>query len=165
MYRAQPNVMTASWIMPLSLEPARVGVAIHPDRLTHTFVSRTEVLGISVPTLDHLAAIHGCGMLSGNDLDKFERFSLTPGDPEEIDAPWVVESVARLECGVVERHVCGDHHLFTCEVINAFADPAAFMETWLPENEVALVHHLGGDRYTGMGREYRAPDPMADEDD
>jgi flavin reductase (DIM6/NTAB) family NADH-FMN oxidoreductase RutF len=162
MYRGQPNVMTATWLMPMSMNPAVIGVAIQPSRLTHEFVSRSEVLGISIPTMDQLAAIHGCGMLSGREHDKAARFGLVFSDGDEIEVPWIEESVAHIECGVSQRITTGDHDVFTLSVISAHADLAVFGDMWMPSSGVALAHHLGGDQYAAQGTTYTAPDPLAD---
>ena len=36
------GAMTAAWLLPLSLDPVRIGVAVHPTRLTHEFISKSE---------------------------------------------------------------------------------------------------------------------------
>lgn len=162
MYRGQPNVMTASWLMPMSMNPAVIGLAVQPTHLTHEFVSKSEVLGISIPTLDQLAAIHGCGLLTGREHDKAMRFDLTFSDGGEIEVPWIEDSVAHIECGVMQRVSYGDHDLFICQVIAALAEPAAFDDAWVPGSGVALAHHLGADQYAAQGATYTAPDPFAE---
>ncbi len=159
MFKGQPNVMTVGWLMPLSLDPVLIGVAVQPSRLSHEFMTKSEQFGISVPTMDLLAAIHGCGEESGRDVDKFELFRLTPQDPHEIDAPSIGECVAHLECGVIDRRSIGDHDLFVGTVMHVTAEASAFRDTWLPEDGVQIAHHLGGDRYAGMGGAYRASSP------
>lgn len=156
MFRGQPNVMTVGWLLPLSLEPVLIGVAVQPGRLSHEFMTKSEQFGMSIPTMDLLPAIHGCGEESGRDVDKFQRFQLTPEDPHVIDAPWIGECLAHIECGVIERQALGDHDLFVGKIIHVSADTRAFHETWLPEDGVQIVHHLGGERYAGMGVTYRS---------
>lgn len=160
MFRGQPNVMTAGWLLPLSLDPVLIGVAVQPSRLSHEFMTKGEQFGISVPTMDLLAAIHGCGEESGRDVDKFERFGLAPEDPYVIDAPSVGDCVAQIECGGIDRRTLGDHDLFVGSVMHVSAEDSAFRETWLPEEGVQIVHHLGGERYAGMGPAYRASSPL-----
>ncbi len=163
MFRDQHNVMTAGWLLPLSLDPVLIGVAVQPSRLSHEFMTKSEQFAISVPTMDSLVAIHGCGTASGRDGDKFEQFRLTPEDPHEIEAPLVGECVAHIECGVINRMRLGDHDLFVGSVLHVSAEAGAFGETWLPEEGVQIVHHLGGDRYAGMGHAYRASSPPDEE--
>lgn len=156
MYRDQPDVMTAGWLLPLSFEPTLVGVAIHPGRLTHEFITKTEVFALNIPTVDLLAAVHTCGMVSGREEDKFATTGLSPTAATKIEAPLVAECVAHIECGVVDRHSFGDHDLFVGRVLAASALDEAFDGVWLVDTEAGqLLHHLGGDRYAGLGRAYR----------
>src|SRR5687768_3013994 len=101
--------MTAGWLLPLSFDPVYVGVAIHPSRLTHEFVSKTEVFALNIPPADLMTAVHTCGMTSGREGDKFAATGLTPTDATAIEAPLVAECVAHLECGLVDRQSIGDH--------------------------------------------------------
>lgn len=165
MFKGQPNVMTVGWLLPLSLGPVLIGVAVQASRLSHEFMTKSEQFGISVPTMDLLPAIHGCGEASGRDGDKFQRFRLTPEDPHEIEAPSIGECVAHIECGVIERKEFGDHDLFVGSVLHVSAESSAFRDTWVPEDGVEIVHHLGGERYAGMGSAYRASSPPDASDD
>ena len=164
MYRDQPNVMTAGWLLPLSLNPTLVGVAIQPGRLTHEFVSKTESFAINAPNVDLMGAVHLCGMRSGRDGDKWVTANLTPADASEIEAPLVAECVAHIERSVTERVTFGDHDLFVGQVLAVSAAAEAFQTVWdVAVDAGRLLHHLGGDRYAGLGRAYRATLPEDDE--
>jgi flavin reductase (DIM6/NTAB) family NADH-FMN oxidoreductase RutF len=157
MYRDQPNVMTAGWLLSLSLEPTYLGVAVQPGRLSHEFITKTEQFALNFPNIDLIAAVHLCGMKSGRDEDKFETANLTPEDATTIEAPLVAECVGHIECSVVDRITLGDHDLFVGRVLAVSAVEEAFDQIWQVETDAGqLLHHLGGDRYAGMSRPYRA---------
>ncbi len=162
-FRSAENLMTQGWLMTVSMDPAVVAVAIHPGRLTHEYVGRSEFFGLNIPTADLLAAVHCCGIESGRDGDKFARAGLTPVDAQEIDAPLVEECVAHIECGVIERMTFGDHDLFVGEVLAVQAEEEAFQERWLVEVDAGQVlHHLRADHYAALSRPYRARLPEDD---
>lgn len=157
MHRQQPNVMTAGWMMPLSLSPVRIGVAVHPGRLTHSFLTKTEIFTLNIPTVDLLAAVHRCGMVSGRDEDKFATTELTLVEGRVHDAPTIAEAVATIACGVRDRISLGDHDLFVADVLEVTAVAEAFAGRWLVETDAGRVlHHLGGEHYAGLGKPYRA---------
>lgn len=156
LYRGQPNVMTLAWHMPLGTNPMLIGVAIHPARLTHEFVSRGEHFALNIPTIELLSAVHRCGIESGRDRDKFESAHLTPNDALEIDAPLIDECVAHVECGVVQRLTLSDHDLFIGQVLAVSADGDLFTDRWVSQPDAELLHHLGADDYAIMGKQYRA---------
>jgi flavin reductase (DIM6/NTAB) family NADH-FMN oxidoreductase RutF len=159
-YRDQPNVMTAGWHLPLSLDPTLIGVAIQPSRLTHEFITRTESFAINIPNVDLMSAVHACGMVSGREKDKFAESGLTPADAAEIDAPLIEQCVGHIECGVIDRFALGDHDLFVGRILAVHAVEEAFNGFWDVEVDAGrLLHHLGADRYAGLGRSYRVTPP------
>ncbi len=164
MFRSHPNVMTAAWMSPLGFDPPLITIAIHPGRLTHELVSKSEMFGLSIPTMDLIKAVHQCGVLSGNELDKFDATGLTPIDPLEIDAPRILECVAHIECGVIERISLADHDLVVGQILTADADDNYFTDRWIGETELPLVHHIAAEHYAGMTRTY-AVDLREDEDE
>lgn len=164
MFRSHPNVMTAAWISSLGFDPPTITVAIHPGRLTHELVSKSEMFGMNIPMMDRIKAVHQCGVYSGNELDKFEATGLTPIDPLEIEAPRIDEAVAHVECGVTERISLADHDLFVAQILVADADSDYFTDRWLGDSELPLVHHVAAEYYAGMTRAY-AVDVHEDEDE
>src|SRR4051794_28017874 len=90
-YRDHPNLMTAAWLLPLSLSPTLIGVAVQPSRLTHEFITKTDVFAVNVPNVDLISAVHLCGLRSGREGDKFAAANLSPADALEIDTPLVAE--------------------------------------------------------------------------
>jgi flavin reductase (DIM6/NTAB) family NADH-FMN oxidoreductase RutF len=155
-YRDQPNVMAASWMLPMSFDPVYLGVAIHPSRLTHEFVTKSESFALNIPPADLMSAVHMVGTRSGRESDKFAASGLTPAEATEVEAPLIAECMGHIECGLVDRHSFGDHDLFIGRVLQVHALDEAFEGVWNVEDEAGqLLHHLGGDRYAGLGRAYR----------
>jgi flavin reductase (DIM6/NTAB) family NADH-FMN oxidoreductase RutF len=165
MSKGQPNVMTAGWLAAQSLAPTLISVAIHPDRLTHEFVSATEEFVINVPVLDALSTVHRAGMISGRDGDKFAALGVEPLDSEVVDAPRVSGCPGYIECRVQDRMSAGDHDLFIAEVVWVAADDESFDGFWNVEVDAGrLLHHLGADRYAGLAQSYRATLPEPDDE-
>lgn len=155
-FRADTNVMAVAWMMTVSFDPPRIAVAIHPDRLSHEYVSRSEFFALNIPNMDLLAAVHRCGIESGREGDKFISAGLTPVDAYVLDLPLIDECVAHIECGVVERAAFGDHDLFIGEPVAVVALDEAFQERWLVDGDAGrLIHHLRADYYAGLSRAYQ----------
>jgi flavin reductase (DIM6/NTAB) family NADH-FMN oxidoreductase RutF len=156
-FRSADNVMTAAWMMPVSLDPPLLAVAIHPGRLTHEYVSKSEFFALNFPNADLLGPVHACGMLTGREGDKFVAAGLTPVDATQLELPLVGECVAHIECGVVNRASFGDHDLFIAQPLAVVALDEAFDERWLVEGDAGrIIHHLRADYYATLSRPYQA---------
>ena len=159
-YHDQPNIMTAGWLQPLSLDLTLIGVAVQPSRLTHEFMTKSEAFVVNIPNVDLMSAVHLCGMVSGREKDKWAAAKLEPAEASVVEAPIVAECVGHIECEVVDRVSWGDHDLFIGRVIAASADEEAFKVIWDVTTEAGqLLHHLGGDRYAGLSKPYQAKLP------
>ena len=156
-YHDRPNIMSASWLQPLSSDPPLIGLAVTPSRLTHEFITKSEQFVINIANLDLLTAVHLCGMISGREEDKWAAAKLNPIESAAVEAPSVAECVGHIECGVIDRVSWGDHDLFVARILAASADDEAFSQVWDVASDAGrLLHHLGGDRYAGLGKPYRA---------
>jgi len=148
-------VMAAAWMQPLSLSPLMIAVAVQPSRLTHEFMTKTEVFALNFPTLDILNAVHTSGMVSGRDQDKFELTGLTPEPGVATEAPLIAECIAHIECSVRDRVTIGDHDLFVATPMRVTADTEAFDAIWKTDVDAGRVlHHLGADRYASLSKTY-----------
>ncbi|MBI3407717.1 MAG: flavin reductase family protein [Planctomycetes bacterium] len=105
--------LLASWVQQCSFQPPRISVAVKPGR---------EIAGLLAPgtafTLNILEdgqtdmiAHFGKGFSSSENA--FAGLEVERGGP---GGPILVESLAVLECQVVDRFPAGDHDLFVAEV-------------------------------------------------
>ena len=142
------DITTVAWTMPVSSDPPLVAIAIEPMRHIHDLIRRSDEFTINVPHAGLLREVHHCGIVTGADHDKFAETGLHAVSARQVEAPWIEECVAHLECGVVGQVEQGDHTLFIAEVLAAWAEEAAFVEGWQPANAAGqLLHHLGGRLY------------------
>lgn len=147
-YKDRIGIMPASWVIPVSLKPLLVAVAINPKAFTHEMIEKSGEFAINIPTGDLARAVKQAGSISSRDLDKFKAIGLHPLPGLKISSPLVEECVGHLECSVVARHNPGDHTIFIAEVVAAQVEAGAFEGVWLVEKEEAkILHHLGGSTY------------------
>ena len=117
----KPNVMTASWTMCMGFEPV-VGVMLGPWNYSYQSLLETGECVLAIPGADLMETVVDIGNCSGDSVNKFKRFGLTPLPGAKVKAPLVAECLANLECRVVEPP-SGNRHLFVLEGIKAWRNP------------------------------------------
>ena len=65
----------------------------------------------------------GIGNCSGAEVDKFERFGLTPQGASEVKAPLIKECHASFECRVHDDALIDKYNFFIFEVVKAHVAP------------------------------------------
>jgi len=95
------NVMTISWHMVMDFTP-HIAISTGPwNHSFHTMLETKECV-INVPTVEMLETVVRIGMVSGTEVDKFEKFHLTALPAKDVKAPLIGECLAALECKVVD---------------------------------------------------------------
>ena len=89
------------------------------------------------------AKVVGIGNCSGREVDKFERFGLTPAPAQCVAAPLIAECFANLECKVVDSRLVNKYNLFVLEVLKAWRDPA--------QKNPKTIHHRGYGKFVVDG--------------
>ena len=116
------NVMTASWTALLGFTPM-IGVALGPWNHSYNTLLETGECVLSIPTADMMEAVVDIGNCSGEDIDKFKQFRLTPLQGQKVAAPLIAESLANVECIVREKPNSNGLHLFILEGVKAWYNP------------------------------------------
>lgn len=92
-----------------------------------------------------------CGVVSGRDVDKFERMKLTPLPMAHVKAPGIAESPVNMECRVTQMLPLGSHTMFVAEVAGVVIEDAYLDENGrFGINETGLVMYSHGE-YFAMG--------------
>jgi flavin reductase (DIM6/NTAB) family NADH-FMN oxidoreductase RutF len=151
---ARPSACAVAWCVSLDRAPAKALLVMAAEHATTRAVRASGELVINVLGAERKDAVLGIGSTSSKRVDKWKRFGLTPLPSKKVKAPGIAESLAVLECRILEegteigRRLEADYDLVLVEIIAARADARYFKERWLPEKGAALLHHLGGDLFT-----------------
>ncbi|KPJ61338.1 MAG: flavin reductase [Planctomycetes bacterium DG_23] len=113
----KPNIITIAWAGVVCSQPPMVSIAIRPHRYSHPLIAASGEFVVNIPGEELLRQTDGCGMVSGRDVDKFEKFGLTPEPGSKTKVPLIKECPVCLECKVTERLSLGTHDLFIGEVL------------------------------------------------
>lgn len=135
----RPNIMAMSWHTMLEFEPPLVGCVISNGNYSFGLLEATNECVINIPTVEIAEKVVGCGNTSGANIDKFERFGLTPKPAELVGAPLIEECFANLECRVADTEMVAKYCLFVVEVVKAWVDPAV--------KNPRTIHHLGNGNF------------------
>lgn len=155
-YKGQVNVMTLSWVSPISIEPPLLSLAIHPSCYTHDMFKRSQECVLNIPGRPLAEQVIKCGSVSGQQEDKLAATHLHLDNGRRVQAPWISECLAHLECSVVGTVAPGDHTVFVVEVVGIWAESDAFVDGfWLGPEDNEELHpliHLGDSTFALLGK-------------
>lgn len=145
------NIMPMSWHVMLEFVPPLVGCVISSLNYTFETLLATGECVINVPTVELAKKVVSCGNTSGQSLDKFKTFGLTPVAASVVNSPLVAECYASLECRVVDRKLVAKYNFFILEVVKAWIDPR--------RKRPRTIHHQGEGVFVVPGRTIKLPSP------
>ncbi|NTW72443.1 MAG: flavin reductase family protein [Eubacteriaceae bacterium] len=95
------NIMTITWHMVMDFTPR---IALTTGAWNHSFhtLMNTKECVIAIPTVDLAEKVVGIGTCSGKEVNKFEKFELTPLPAKSVKAPLIAECLACIECKVID---------------------------------------------------------------
>ncbi len=94
-----------------------LSISIRPERHSYDIISSTREFVVNVTTEKQAKAVDWCGMVSGRDVNKFERTKLTRFEALKVNCPIVLECPVNIECRVQKIIKLGTHNMFLAEVI------------------------------------------------
>jgi flavin reductase (DIM6/NTAB) family NADH-FMN oxidoreductase RutF len=121
--KGRANVMTMSWHMMMEFVPPLIGCVVSPANYSYKALRATRECVLAIPTVDLATRVVEIGNCSGQDVNKFEAFELTPVRAKKVSAPLIAECLANLECKVVETRMANKYAFFVLEVIKGWTDP------------------------------------------
>ena len=112
------NGQVVNTVIQVTSDPARVAVIINKKNLTHDFISRSKVFGVTV--LDEstpMKFLGPFGFRSGRDINKFSEVQFKEG---LTGCPLVTEhAVSLLEAEVFDQIDLGTHTIFVGNAVNS----------------------------------------------
>jgi len=112
------NGQIVNTVIQVTSEPPRVAVIINKKNLTHEFIVKSKVFGVSVLEESAPMTFFGpFGFKSGRDFDKFDKVSFKRGS---TGCPLITDhSLSVLEAEVIDRLDLGSHTIFIADVLSS----------------------------------------------
>lgn len=146
------NVMSASWVSPVSDEPFLVAVSIWKGSLTFQNIKETGEFTINVPSEKHLHTVYKAGTTSGREVDKVSTLGLRLAKSSLIETPGLEDMLGFLECKVVNEFDAGESALFLAEVKAIHVLEEAYTKYGWDLNKAKILLHNGGRGFTTPSR-------------
>ncbi|HKY85164.1 MAG TPA: flavin reductase family protein [Pseudorhodoplanes sp.] len=142
-WKGKNNIMTMGWHM--VMEFSTIGCYIWDQNHSFDMIHKSKECVINIPTHDIIREVIAIGNSSGDEIDKFEEFDLTPEKASKVKAPLIRECYANFECKLVDASLISKYSLFVFDVVKAHvATSPRFPRT---------VHYRGNGRFMVSGKE------------
>ena len=145
------NVIPMSWHLMMEFTPPLVGCVVSNGNYSFASLKKSRECVINIPTVELAKTVVACGNTSGQSVDKFKKFGLTPVVAACVKAPLIAECYASLECKVVDMKLVTKYNFFVLEVVQAWIDPT--------QKKPRTIHHQGEGEFMLPGRIIRLPSP------
>ncbi|GLK82814.1 flavin reductase family protein [Ancylobacter defluvii] len=139
----KPNIMTMGFHMMIQHDPPLIGCIIGPWDHSYGTLKTTGECVIAIPTVDLAEVVVDIGNCSGDTVDKFGRFGLTPQPAGDVKAPLIKECLANIECKMADTRLVEEHNLFILEARRIWINPG--------REERRTLHHRGDGSFTVDG--------------
>jgi flavin reductase (DIM6/NTAB) family NADH-FMN oxidoreductase RutF len=150
--KGRANVMTMSWYMMVDFEPPLIACIVSDADFSFAALRATGECVIAIPAAKLVPKVVKIGNCSGRDVDKFEKFGLTPVSAERVGAPLIAECFMNLECKVKDTRLVDAHGLFILEVLKAWVD--------LKQKNPKTIRHRGYGKFAVDGKMMRLKSKM-----
>lgn len=139
------DVTPVAWTMPVEKNPPVIVLEIGENHFIFDCILETKDFVVNIPGKGIAEKVVQCGSCSGRDVDKFEEYGLTAVPAKNVTSPALGESLASLECTLVEdKHLLREYNIVVGKVEYAEAEEGSFDEHWLfAKDEYKTIHHLG----------------------
>ena len=118
-WKGHTNVMTLGWQTVMEFQPSLVGCVISSANHSFRMIRDSRECVINVPTVDMARTVVRIGNSSGRDVDKFDKFKLTPRRGDRVAAPLIEECFANFECRLADAGMVRKYNFFVFEVVKA----------------------------------------------
>ena len=137
----KPNIIPMAWTMPTSFDPPLIAISIALKRYSYKLITETREFVINIPSKKLAKQIDYLGSVSGKDIDKFKKSSLTASPAKIVKPPLINECIGHLECELVLKLETGDHMIFVGKVVAAEALKDIFKTDYDLDKAQMILRH------------------------
>ncbi len=138
------NIMTASWVTPVSEEPPTIAIAIDKEAYTNQCLESHRESTINIPTIEHVDVVYSVGSISGRDVDKISKYKIELENSKNISVPRWRDAACWYETKVVNYLDIGEVRLYIFEVLDHYCKKDVVTEWgWNTLKTSPILHGVG----------------------
>lgn len=118
-WKGERNIMTMGWHTVMEFTPSLIGCMIASSNHSFEMIRKSGECVINVPTAAMADTIVAIGNSSGEDIDKFREFDLTPVKGKKVAAPQIRECFASFECKIADTRMIKKYNFFIFKIVHA----------------------------------------------
>lgn len=96
-----------------------IGCYIWDQNYSRDMIRKSKQCVINLPEVHLLETAIAIGNSTGEEIDKFEEFDLTPVRARKVKAPLIKECYANFECEVMDTRMVNQYSWFILQVVAA----------------------------------------------
>lgn len=120
-YQGKTNIMTLGWQTVMEFSPSLVGCVIASSNHSFQMIRKSRECVINVPTMELAYEVVKIGNCSGDRVDKFAEYKLTPTPAEQVKAPLIAQCPVSFECKLADAAMVNKYNFFIFEIVKAHA--------------------------------------------
>jgi flavin reductase (DIM6/NTAB) family NADH-FMN oxidoreductase RutF len=116
-WKDKQNVFTMGWHAMMGYD--MIGCYIWDQDYSHNMIRKSKECCINLPEVHLLDKTVKIGNCTGEEVNKFAEFELTPLPAKTINAPLIKECYANFECKVIDTSMINEYSFFILQVVAA----------------------------------------------
>lgn len=117
-----PNIATIAWVGMVSSTPPTISISLDKRRFSLEAIRDFREFTVNIPSAEYYKETDFCGLVSGRNVDKFEKVGFTPEKSRLVGAPIIKECPFNLECRLSYEMQLGDYIMLLGEIVESHID-------------------------------------------
>lgn len=148
----ESNIITIGWTGILNSTPPKTYISVRPSRYSYEILKEKKEFVINLTPTDLVRAADGCGIYTGQKVDKFKKYKLTKEPATEVSAPMIAECPLSIECRVTDVIPLGSHDMFMADIVAIDVDESLVDEKGELHLEKARLTAYAHGQYFALGK-------------
>jgi len=124
------NFMALDWVTRANHLPPMLGICVNKNNASHKAILETDEFSINIPSIKMIDVTDYTGMVSANQADKSDLFSIFYGELKS--APLIKECPLNVECKLHKVLDLPTNYFFIGDIINIYAEEQ-FLTEGIPD--------------------------------
>lgn len=118
-YQNIRNVMAFGWYTIMEFSPSLIGCMVSAANFSFDLIKKSKECVLNIPEIHLAETVVSIGNCRGQEIDKFEAFTIKTGEATLVKAPLITDCFASFECKLYDGKMIEKYNFFVFEIVKA----------------------------------------------